>query len=294
MPDSSLPNFKMKTLRPLPALLAILVCATAFAGVDDHLGLQMWSLRENTKAHGFVSSLDFVKGWSIPEIEGGLVTPGLDSAGVLAALAERGLKMPSAHIGYEALTKELDASVATAKELGLQFVVCPWIPHDGEFTRANMEKAVVDFNRAGAAFRAAGIKFGYHPHGYEFHATATPGETLLDDMIRACDPELVCFEMDVFWVVHGGGDPVALLNKYAGRWMGLHIKDIRKGAPTGLTTGSAPESDNVAVGTGAIDWPAVLSTAEKVGAKYFIIEDESSAPLDNIPLSVEYLRKLKF
>jgi sugar phosphate isomerase/epimerase len=74
--------------------------------------------------------------------------------------------------------------------------------------------------------------------------------------------------------------------------MGLHIKDIRKGAPTGLTTGHAPESDNVVVGTGAIDWPAVLSTAEKLGAKYFIIEDESSEPLTNIPLSIAYLKNL--
>jgi sugar phosphate isomerase/epimerase len=278
----------------MPALLAILFCAAANAGIDDHLGLQMWSLRENTKAHGYVSSLDHVKGWEIPEIEGGLVTPGMNSAEVLAALAERGLKMPSAHISYEALTQDLEASVVTAKELGLDFVICPWIPHSGGFTRATMEKAAADFNRAGAAFRAAGIKFGYHPHGYEFHPTATPGETLLDDLIRACNPEDVCFEMDVFWVVHGGGDPVALLNKYAGRWMGLHIKDIRKGAPTGLTTGHAPESDNVAVGTGAIDWVAVLRTAENVGAKYFIIEDESSAPMENIPLSLEYLRTLKF
>jgi len=283
----------------LPRLLSTLVAtaslvAAALAGSKDHLGLQMWSLRDNTKTNGFVSSLDLVKGWAIPEIEGGLVTPGMNSAEVLAAIAERGLKMPSAHIGYDALTKDLEASVATAKELGLEFVVCPWIPHDGEFTRATMEKAVVDFERAGAAFKAAGIKFGYHPHGYEFHATATPGETLLDDMIRATDPDLVCYEMDVFWVVHGGGDPVALLNKYAGRWMGLHIKDIRKGAPTGLTSGHAPESDNVAVGTGAIDWPAVLSTAQKVGAKYFIIEDETSDPLTNIPLSRDYILKLGY
>lgn len=284
----------MKSLRILLPALSILACAAASAGVDDHLGLQMWSLRENTKAHGFVSSLDHVKGWKIPEIEGGLVTPGMNTAEVLAAIAERGLKMPSAHISYEALTQDLDASVATAKELGLDFVICPWIPHDGEFTRATMEKAAADFNRAGAAFRAAGIKFGYHPHGYEFHPTATPGETLLDDLIRATNPDDVCFEMDVFWVVHGGGDPVALLEKYAGRWMGLHIKDIRKGAPTGLTTGHAPASDNVAVGTGAIDWPAVLRTAENVGAKYFIIEDETSAPMENIPLSLEYLRTLKF
>lgn len=286
---------KPPTLRLLSVVLAaVAVSIFAPAGSKDHLGLQMWSLRNNTKDHGYLSSLDLVKGWKIPEIEGGLVTPGMNSAEVLAAIAERGLRMPSAHIGYDQLTKELEASVVTAKELGLEFVVCPWIPHQGEFSKADVEKAAADFNRAGAAFRKAGIKFGYHPHGYEFHPTATPGETLLDDLIRACDPELVCFEMDVFWVVHGGGDPVALLEKYAGRWMGLHIKDIRKGAPMGKPTGRAPETDNVAVGTGAIDWPAVLSTAERVGAKYFIIEDESPDPLTNIPLSRDYILGLGY
>lgn len=284
----------MKILRRLLSFFAILACTAAFAGTHDHLGLQMWSLRDNTKTNGFVSSLDLVKGWGIPEVEGGLVTDGMTSAEVVAALKARGLKMPSAHVGYETLGDKLDEMVAAAKDLGVKYAICPWIPHDGEFTRAQMEKAVVDFNRAGAAFRAAGIKFGYHPHGYEFHPNGKPGETLLDDLIRGTNPDDVCFQMDVFWTVHGGGDPVALLNKYSGRWMGLHIKDIRKGAPTGFTTGHAPDTDNVAVGSGSIDWNAVLGTAEKVGAKYFIIEDETPDPLKNIPVSVAYLRSLKF
>jgi len=203
------------------------------------------------------------------------------------------LKMPSAHVGYDDLNKNLAGMVQAAKTLGVNYVICPWIPHDGGFNRAVMEKAAVDFNRAGAAFRAAGIKFGYHPHGYEFIPSGSAGDTLLDDLIGQTKPENVCYEMDVFWIMHGGGNPVKLLEKYSGRWMGLHVKDIRQGAPTGFTTGSAPDTDNVAVGIGQTDWKAVVRTAEKVGVIYYIIEDETPAPLENIPVSYAFLRNLK-
>lgn len=282
----------MKLLRPLLSLsAAALFSLTALAGVKDHLGIQMWSLKDNTKANGFLSSLDLVKAWGIPEVEGSLFTPDMTTDEVLAALKERGLTMPCVHTGYETLTGDLDKSVATAKALGLKYVICPWIPHEGEFNRETMEKAVAVFNRAGAAFRAAGIKFGYHPHGYEFVPTAN-GETLCDDLIRGTNPDDVCFEMDVFWVINGGADPVAMLNKYAGRWMGLHVKDMRKGAETGMHNAHQPVEDNVAVGTGRVDWKDLLNTAKKVGADYFIIEDETSAPLLNIPQSVAYLKAL--
>ena len=285
----------MKLLRILTALASSALLSTAVhAATYDHLGIQTWSLKDNTKENGFLSSLDLIAHWGIPEVEGSVMTPGFTSEQVLTALRERGLTMPSAHDGYEAIDKDLDAQVKAAKELGLKYVICPWIPHEGEFNRETMEKAVAVFNRAGAAFRAAGIKFGYHPHGYEFVPNGTPGETLCDDLIRACNKDDVCFEMDVFWTINGGADPVTLLNRYPGRWMGLHVKDMRKGAKTGDHTAHQPVEDNVAVGSGMVDWKAVLSTAKKVGADYFIIEDETSDPLTNIPLSLDYLRKLEF
>ena len=99
--------------------------------------------------------------------------------------------------------------------------------------------------------------------------------------------------MDVFWAFHGGQDPAKLLAKYPNRWVSLHLKDIRKGAVTGLSTGGAPPTDNVAVGTGQIDWPAVIRTAQKIGVKYYFIEDETPTPLQCIPDSLKYLRGLK-
>jgi sugar phosphate isomerase/epimerase len=99
--------------------------------------------------------------------------------------------------------------------------------------------------------------------------------------------------MDVFWIYHGGGDPVKLLNKYADRWVSLHVKDIRRAAPYGQPTGRAPDTDNVAVGSGQINWPAVIGTAGKIGVRYYFIEDETPAPLENIPASLAYLHQLK-
>ncbi|HYD85261.1 MAG TPA: hypothetical protein VEA63_14445, partial [Opitutus sp.] len=100
-------------------------------------------------------------------------------------------------------------------------------------------------------------------------------------------------QMDVFWVFHAGRDPVKLLESYSDRWFSLHVKDIRKGAVTNLSSGHAAPTDNVAVGTGQIDWKAVLSTAQKVGVRYYIIEDETPAPLQAIPASLKYLNGLK-
>lgn len=279
---------------PIVLAAASILALVARADFHDHIGLQLWSLRANTLTKGMPSSLDLVKGWGIKEVEGGLVTANMTAEQVRAAVDARGLKMPSAHVGYGDLQKDLPGLVHAAQVLGVSYVICPWIPHDGPFTAAMVKQAAEDFNRAGAAFRAAGIKFGYHPHGYEFVPTATAGEFLLDELIKATNPKDVSYQMDVFWVYHGGGDPVKLLNKYPNRWVSLHVKDIRTGAPFGQPTGHAPDTDNVAVGSGQIDWKAVIGTAQKVGVTHYFIEDETPAPLDNIPATQAFLKTLKF
>ena len=273
-------------------LAAAILLTTTRADFKDHIGLQMWSLKDNTKAKGTASSLDLVKGWGITEVEGG-GSSDLTAAQTRAALDARGLKTISIHAQYDQLNKDLAAVIKDAQTLGATYVICPWVPHEGDFDAALGKKVAENFNRWGAAFRAAGIRFGYHPHGYEFTPGSRPGETQLDDLIRATLPENVCFEMDVFWTVHGGGDPVKLLEKYPTRWVALHVKDIRKGAPTGFHTGHAPDTDNVTVGTGQIDWKVVIGTAEKIGVKYYFIEDETPTPLECIPGSLAYLRALK-
>ena len=257
---------------------ALLLVVAARADFHDHVGLQLYSLRANSQAHGLASSLDLVKGWGITEVEGGLAQAGMTPEQVRAAVDARGLTMPSAHAQFDQLSKDLPGAVRAAQALGDKLVICPWIPHEGAFDRKLLQQAEDVFNAAGKAFGAAGIKFGYHPHGYEFVPNGTPGETLLDDLIRGTNPSDVSYEMDVFWIVHGGGDPVKLLEKYPTRWAMLHLKDLKKGVKTGELTGHTDVKNDVAIGSGQMDYPAILKTAQRLGIKHYFIEDESPAP----------------
>lgn len=286
----------MKTSRyPVLALVSALLALPLPARVDyhEHIGLQLWSLRDQIKAD-VPAALDWVKAHGIAEVETA-GTGNLSAGDFLKLLQERGLKAVSAHIGYEALAKDLPAQIATAKTLGVKYVMTAWIPHPKEGLSAELaHKAAADFNKWGEAFRAEGITYGYHPHGFEFVALPSEGgKTAFDILVGETKPENVSFEMDVFWVFHAGVDPTSLLKKHPTRWSMLHVKDIRKGAVTGLSTGGAPPIDNVAVGTGQINWPSVLQAAEDIGVVHFLIEDETPTPLVCIPDSLKYLRGLK-
>jgi sugar phosphate isomerase/epimerase len=282
--------------------LVTLALALAFTGViqltaavdfHDHIGIQMWSLRDQTKAD-LPAALDLVKNYGLTEVETA-GTGGLSVEDFGKLLTERGLKAASAHIGYDDLKKDLPAAIRTAKALGVKYVVTASLPHASTgITAQEAHEAAANFNKFGEAFRAEGISYGYHFHGFEFAPlTGEKGASCFDIIVRETKPELVCFEMDVFWVVHAGQDPVQLLKQHAGRWTMMHVKDMRKGAVTGLSTGHAAPVDNVAVGSGQMDWNAILKTAQDVGVKHYFIEDETPTPLACIPDSLKYLHALK-
>lgn len=276
-------------------LLAVLsTVAACAASVTDHLGLQLYSLRVTTMQKGWRATLDETHALGFAYIEGGSPPKGVTVDEYKAQLAARGLTMVSAHYSYERLTKDVASAVAEAKALGVQYACVAWIPHTGDdFSMAELNKAAADFNTWGAAFKAAGITFAYHPHGYEFRSdTLSRHGTMFDLLVGETNPAFVSFELDVFWATHGGADPTQLMEKYPDRWRLMHVKDIRIGAPTGIYTGHAPGTDDVPVGSGQVDWPKVLKEAQAVGVAWYFIEDESPTPLDNIPKSVAYLKSL--
>jgi sugar phosphate isomerase/epimerase len=194
-------------------------------------------------------------------------------------------------MGFERLRDDLSGAFAEVKALGATWVVCPWIPHEERFTREDALKAAEAFNRFGKAAQEAGLRFAYHCHGYEFVAS-TEG-TLFDTLAGATDPATVAFQIDVFHAHHGGADPARLIEKHKGRVPSLHLKDQKRGFPVELGSPGAPPEADVPVGTGQIDYPAVLRAAIKAGTSLYIVEDESTDPLGHIPLSLAYLEGLK-
>src|SRR5208283_3880852 len=118
--------------------------------------------------------------------------------------------------------------------------------------------------------------------------------TLFDLLMAETDPKKVSYEMDVFWVVFPNQDPVKLFEKYGKRWELVHLKDMRKGTPLGALTGGTDVRNDVALGAGLMDMPAILKAAKKAGVKYYFIEDESPSSEQQIPVSLRYLEQVRF
>jgi sugar phosphate isomerase/epimerase len=272
-------------------ILAVTVSASAQKGKPLYtaaLGVEAYTFR-NSFPKDVAKTLDTIKMMGFTELEGGTnKVPGKDFKKMCDA---RGIRIPSFGVGYEELVSHPDSVAVRAKTLGADYVMCAWIPHrNGILTLENAEKAAGDFNRAGKILKEQGLTLCYHAHGYEFQPYGKG--TLLDYLFDHTDPAYVSFEMDIFWIRFGGGDPVALLRKYGSRWKLMHLKDMRKGTKKGLTGLTSPEND-VPLGTGELNIPAILQEAKKTGIKHYFIEDESNFVSEHVPQSIAYLRSLR-
>jgi sugar phosphate isomerase/epimerase len=279
-------GLSVTALKPVAGWAADKEIETALNGP---VGLQLWSLREHLPKD-LPGTLAQVRAMGFRQVEGAGLW-GQTAAGLRTALDKAGLSCPSAHMGMERLRDDLSGALAEAKALGAKHVVCPWIPHDKTFTRDDALKAAEAFNRFGKAARDEGLSFGYHCHGYEF--VSAPEGTLFDTLAGAADASLVEFQIDTFHAYHGGGIPERLISQHGRRVRSLHLKDQRKGFPVQTGKGTAPPEADVPVGTGQIDFPAVLRAAVKAGVSFYFVEDESADPLRSIPQSVRFLEGLK-
>lgn len=286
----------MTTIRSLLLALVTLVGLGACAGggapccggtSEGALGLQLYSLRDLFKADGVEAGLDRTKalGFEVVELAG---TYSLPTADFAAKLKSRGLKPVSGHFPWDRWKKEPEAVAAEAKALGLEYAGCAWAGHQVPFDEKQAREVIEVFKKAGEATAKVGIRYFYHFHGFEFRKHGDG--TLADLIIQETSADRVSYQMDVLWFVFPGQDPVAWLNKYPGRWVSMHLKDLKKGVEVGALTGSTDKKNNVVLGTGQADWPAILAAARKAGVKYYFIEDESPDVLKQIPPSVEYLK----
>ncbi len=254
------------------------------------VGLQLYSLRADF-ARDVPSTIATVKGLGFKNVElAG--TYDLTPEKFREQLIASGLKPVSGHFSYERYRDDAAGVARDAKTLGLEYAGCAWIPHDGPFTEQKCREAIGVFNHAGEVLAKSGIKFFYHNHGYEFQRFGDG--TLLDLLMAETKPRWVHFEMDIFWVVHPGQDPVKLLERYGNRWALAHLKDMKKGVKTGELTGQTDVTNDVALGVGQMDIPAILKAAKKAGVKYYFIEDESPSVHAQLPVSLHYLENISW
>lgn len=253
-------------------------------------GMVSYTYRESF-SKDVAATLDTLQAMGIKDMEFSNLF-GKTAAELRKLLDERDMHCSSFGVGYPDLVNKTQEVAENAKTLGAKFVRVAWIPHEAPFDLSDAEKAIKDFNEAGKILKEQhDLTFCYHNHGYEFY----PYEdgTLFDLMMEKTDPNYVSYEIDILWTFFPGIDPAALISKYPDRFKLMHLKDLKKGVE-GNMSGGTPKENDVVLGTGQLDLPAILKAAKEAGIEHFYIEDESPVYYQQVPKSIEYLQGLKY
>ena len=194
-----------------------------------------------------------------------------------AKCKDLGIQIVAPHLGIEEFEQRPDEVAALCKTMGTDMAVLPWVGED--VYKPSWKDAATRFNAIGRSLKDRGVKFLYHNHNFEFFPEE--GRPGYDVLVESVDPDLVAFEMDAFWVQHGGADPVTYLKRMKGRVLTMHFKDMKPGEKKEMED----------VGHGILDWKAIIPAAKEAGVQYAIIEHDNPPgdPLQHVARSREYL-----
>ena len=195
-------------------------------------------------------------------------------------LARTGLHAPASHIAPTFETDAWARILDEANEAGHEYVVVASIPESMRADLDSWRRTAEAMTGAGERARAAGLQYAYHNHDFEF--IEMDGRVPFDVFCEESDPDLVQIELDLYWIIHGGGDPVAFFNRWPGRIPLVHVKD------------RTPEGEMADVGAGVIDWVELFQYIGHAGMKHFLVEhDRPDGPFRSIEASYRYLRGLE-
>jgi len=245
------------------------------------IGVQLYSVRDMMKAD-LPGTLARVAGIGYKEVEfAGYF--GRTPTQIRELLKRNKLSSPSSHLPFESLQSGWQKQLDDAKAAGHEWVTIAWIPEEKRQTLDDWKSHAALFNRAGEQAKAAGLRFAYHNHDFEIRPVG--GTRPLDLLLSSTDPKLVDFELDLYWVVFGGGSPLDFFNRYPKRFKMVHVKD----------SAGPPDNKMVDVGQGKIDFRSIFAQSEKAGIKHYFVEhDQPADPIATLRNSYNYLHALNF
>jgi len=216
---------------------------------------------------------------------------------VVPAIEAAKLKPVSVHLDSAMVTKgnpdDLARAMDDLKKKGFAFAVYPYLPPAERGGLDAIRSLAAKLNAAAAKAHAAGLRFCYHNHAFEFQPTdnTTPFQVLLDNT----DAKYVGIEMDAFWVSVGGHDPAEMLAKLKGRVPLLHVKDKADGTANQYNE-SVPRTAFKEAGNGTLDWPKIFRAAHSAGVEHYFVEQDQTPgdPIESLRQSYAYLSKLNF
>ena len=246
---------------------------------DFPLGAQLYTVRKEAEAD-LPAVLRQIRAIGYQEVETYWNVYSHPASELQQMIKDAGLKVPSGHFDYNGLSEKFDY----ARELGVDYMVCPILPEKMWNSLDDYKRAAGQFNKWGARAQSMGMRFAFHNHNYEFRrlGQTTGFQTLVDDT----DPKLVFFEIDCYWITQAGEDPIAMMNRLGGRIRMLHLKDSKPGFPPSQHKDKAAEHFTE-VGTGTIHWNGILKTVQKNNIEHMFVEQDECErpPIESLRIS---------
>lgn len=282
-------NFLIHTSLATAAVLAM--PSLAFTMNKKEIGLQLYTLRDELPAN-VKATLEKVAatGFTTVETYGFSIKDqfwGLSPIELKKILDKNGLKAVSGHYNLGSFladgnSTELKAAIEAAKILKTEYLTIPWIDEALRQNIADYKAIASRLNEAAKLCSKAGLKLTYHNHDFEFQKH--DGITGYEILLKETDKDLVYFELDLYWVIHSGNNPLQLFENNPGRFKMWHVKDMDK----------ANGALNTEIGSGTIDFKTIFEAAKQSGMNHFFVEQENNYnpnPFESIKRSCDFISK---
>ena len=241
---------------------------------QKNVGIQLYSVRDEIfkDPRGVIKKIA-VAGYSEVEMFGLNAENkfyGLTVKEFAQLLKDNKLKSPSGHYAPENFLFEngngddVKNFCEVGNTLGNKYIIIPWMKEERRKTIDQYKVLAERINKAGEICKKANLQLAYHNHDFEF--ADMNGQHGYDVLLNNTDKDLVKMEMDIYWVVRAGYDPIELFKKHPGRFHLWHVKDMDK----------ADRTKNTEVGNGTVDFKTIFANAKLSGVKHYMVEQENN------------------
>jgi len=262
---------------------ALLPLSSPFPARDklDKIGLQLYTVRSQMKV-SVVRTIAQVAAIGYKEVEFADYF-GTPPRSIKQLLDDNDLKSPAAHISLDALRGPWNRTLSDAAEIDHKWLVIASMGAADTSSLDALKRTADLIHKSADDARFYKIKLAFHNHAGEFKEVE--GKRIYDHLLELVKPSELDFEMDLYWITKGGGDPFAYFKRWPGRFPLVHVKDA----------GPAPEQRMEDVGKGVIKWAEIFAQRKVAGIKHFFVEHDNPAdPMASIKASYDYLHALQF